>query len=43
MASLSGKSVTVKVSGSNPVAQMVCSVLKKTPFNSSDVSKLGGG
>jgi len=43
LASLSGKTVTVKVNGSTSIAPMVCSVLKKLPFNTSDVSKLGGG
>jgi hypothetical protein len=34
---LNGKTLTVKISGSNPSLSMICAVLKKTPFNPSQI------
>jgi hypothetical protein len=37
---LNGKTVTLKVNGSNPLTSLICGLLKKTPFNA---NKIGAG
>lgn len=34
---LNGKSVTLKINGSSPLTSIICSLLKKTPFNPSTI------
>jgi hypothetical protein len=36
---LDGKSVTLKITGSSPIASALCSLVKKAPF---DANRLGG-